>query len=685
MGTITLFPEHMSDLRKSGLDQETIEAAGVFSIGRDKIPEVIGWPMPVNSLLAFPYPGKDFTRYKLFPTYHKNSEKRAMKYFQPKGSGLHLYEPPSFDQDNRIIRITEGEKKALKATAENLNCCGLGGIWNFADRDQLGVPELIEDLAVINWKGREVEIIPDPDFLINEHVLPAVFRLGRILTLHGAKLRVVKLPDPLKLDDFLTMHPVSEFYKLERLILENTVFDSVREKEVCRDAHLTDLGLAKRFTGFHGHQVRYCYPWKSWLIWTGIRWERDDRGEVERLMKATVARVYGEAAKSSNEERRKAIAKFALTSESEAKRKAAIATAQSEPGIPIMPDEMDRDKFLLNVMNGILNLRLGRLLPHDPEYLITKLAPVFFQPDATCPTWLNFLNRIMQGNPRLIAYLQKAVGYSLTGSTVEQILQFLYGLGANGKTTFIDIIMIMLGDYAVQTTTETLMVKKNSGIPNDLAALKGARFVAAQEVESGQRLSESLIKQLTGGDRISARFLHAEFFEFKPQFKLWMSGNSRPIIRGGDHGIWRRMKEIPFTVQIPPEEQDRKLSEKLRGELPGIFNWALDGCLAWQKEGRLIPPDEVMAATENYRSEMDILGQFIEDRCLTGPGFQVSAKELYGAYVDWSESQGERRPMSQQFFGMRIVERGFERGRQTGGAVRYKGLGLRASEGSERP
>jgi len=336
-------------------------------------------------------------------------------------------------------------------------------------------------------------------------------------------------------------------------------------------------------------------------------------------------------------------------------------------------------------MNGILNLRFGRLLPHDPEYLITKLAPVFFQPDATCPTWLNFLNRIMQGNPRLIAYLQKAVGYSLTGSTVEQILQFLYGLGANGKTTFIDIIMIMLGDYAVQTTTETLMVKKNSGIPNDLAALKGARFVAAQEVESGQRLSESLIKQLTGGDRISARFLHAEFFEFKPQFKLWMSGNSRPIIRGGDHGIWRRMKEIPFTVQIPPEEQDRKLSEKLRGELPGIFNWALDGCLAWQKEGRLIPPDEVMAATENYRSEMDILGQFIEDRCLTGPGFQVSAKELYGAYVDWSESQGERRPMSQQFFGMRIVERGFERGRQTGGAVRYKGLGLRASEGSERP
>ena len=246
----------------------------------------------------------------------------------------------------------------------------------------------------------------------------------------------------------------------------------------------------------------------------------------------------------------------------------------------------------------------------------------------------------MNGNEKLIAYLQKAVGYTLTGDTSEQVLHFLYGLGANGKSTFLETIMAMLGDYAKQTSTETILVKKmTGGIPNDLAGLKGARLVSAQEVESGRRLAESLVKQLTGGDTISARFLHGEFFDFKPTFKLWISGNSKPVVRGGDYAIWRRIRLIPFTVQIPPEEQDRRLSEKLRGELPGILNWSLAGCLAWQREG-LTPPEEVTAATESYRDEMDIIGQFIGERCLMGPEYKVTAKKLYAAFVEWSELHG---------------------------------------------
>jgi putative DNA primase/helicase len=219
------------------------------------------------------------------------------------------------------------------------------------------------------------------------------------------------------------------------------------------------------------------------------------------------------------------------------------------------------------------------------------------------------------------------------------------------------------------------MVKKTGGIPNDLAGLKGARMVSAQEVESGQRLAESLVKQVTGGGVISARFLHGEFFEFRPSFKLWIDGNSKPVIRGGDHAIWRRIRLIPFTVQIPPEQQDRRLSEKLKGELPGILNWALSGCLAWQKEG-LTPPDEVKAATENYRDEMDIIGQFISERCLIGPCYHATAKSLYSAFSEWSGAQGEKRPMIQQNFGMRLTERGLEKRRGTGGFYSWYGIGL---------
>lgn len=446
--------------------------------------------------------------------------------------------------------------------------------------------------------------------------------------------------------------------------------------------NFTDLGLAKRFVWKYGRQIRYVYPWKSWLFYDGERWGRDLSGHIPRLMKETVQLIYREASQEASQTRRKAIAKFAFSAEAEAKRRAAILSAQSEVGIPVLPESLDRDGFLLNVKNGSLDLRTGQLIPHDPGHMITKLAPVHFLQEADCPNWLKFLDRIFISNKRLIEYLQRVVGYSLTGNTSEQILHFLYGLGANGKSTFIKILMGMLGDYAIQTATETIMIRKNGGgIPNDLAALRGARFVSAQEVDSGHRMSESLIKQMTGGDRITARFLHGEFFEFDPEFKLWISGNSKPAIRGTDYAIWRRVRVIPFNVQIPPSEQDKKLGEKLQGELPGILNWALDGCLAWQREGGLNPTEEVLLATEGYKSEMDIVGRFINERCSVDPRYVVAARDLYGDFKDWSEEQGEKWIMTQQAFGMRLKEKGFEskRGGSTG-AYRYSGIGLKAGD-----
>jgi putative DNA primase/helicase len=226
--------------------------------------------------------------------------------------------------------------------------------------------------------------------------------------------------------------------------------EPIRGEADYSDHHLSDLGLAKRLIRYHGHLIRFCYPWQSWLYFDGCRWTRDDRGEVARRMKDTVSKVYSEAAQSQDGERRKAVAKFALSAESEARRKAATASAQSEPGIPILPDELDRDHFFLNVINGILDQRTGQLIPHGPGHLISKLAPVYYLPEATCTTWLKFLHRVMNGNERLISYLQKAVGYTPTGDTSEQVLHFLYGLGANGKSTFLETVMAGMGDYAKQ-------------------------------------------------------------------------------------------------------------------------------------------------------------------------------------------------------------------------------------------
>lgn len=455
------------------------------------------------------------------------------------------------------------------------------------------------------------------------------------------------------------------------------LFDHTKANEWTENFHCTDSGFGKRLIEKYGHLLKYCYPYGTWSIYDGKRWTKDDRGEIYRMAKDVTLTIYRDAALITEESKRQAEMKFGLAYEAEAKRRAGITSAQSEPGVSILPEDFDKDPRLFNVLNGTIDLRTGQLFEHKKDHYITKLAPVFYSPQSSCPTWLAFLDRIMKGSSPLISFLQRAVGYSLTGLTSEQCLFFLYGLGANGKSTFIETLTAMMGDYAKQTATDTILIKRTGGgIPNDLAALKGARFVSAQEIESGRRMAESLVKQLTGQDKISARFLHGEFFEFSPQFKLWISGNSKPIIRGGDYAIWRRIRLIPFTVQIPPEDQDRQLLEKLIAELPGILSWAVEGCLKWQDEGRLIPPDEVISATEGYRDEMDLLGQFFSEKCQLDSNFYVSAKDIYSAYTEWSESQGEKRPMSQRDFGMQLTERGFEGKRHGKGRLWY---GLKVS------
>ncbi len=280
----------------------------------------------------------------------------------------------------------------------------------------------------------------------------------------------------------------------------------------------------------------------------------------------------------------------------------------------------------------------------------------------------------INGNEDLIAYLQRAFGYSLTGLIWEQILLFLHGIGANGKSVFLEILIALLGEYAVSTIIETIIVKQR-GIPNDVARLAGARVVAVSETAEGQRLNESLVKDLTGGDTVTARFLHREFFDFRPEFKLWIRGNHHPQIRGTDDGIWRRIHLIPFTVQIREGERDKGLTDKLREELPGILAWAVKGCLEWQRTG-LRAPVEVLNAVQGYRKEMDTLGTFLDERCVIGNEFSITAKELYAAYTEWCKTAGEHQA-SQKRFGMALTERGLNRDHIRGGSLCRKiGLGV---------
>ena len=441
--------------------------------------------------------------------------------------------------------------------------------------------------------------------------------------------------------------------------------------------NLTDLGNARRLVHRHGRNLRYCWLWRKWLVWDGKRWVKDDTGEVYRLAKETVSSIYQEAAAAPNDEARKELGKHATRSEAGARIKEMVDLARSD--VPVMPDELDASPDLLNTESGTIDLRTGELREHRREDLITKIAPTTYRPDAAAPTWEAFLERVLPGED-LRAFVQRAVGYSATGDTSEQCMFINHGGGANGKSTFQEAIAAALGDYAMRAPTEMLLAKRSDGVPNDVARLKGARFVSASETEEGRRLAESRIKDLTGQDTITARFMKAEWFDFAPTHKLWLSTNHKPEIRGTDAAIWRRIRLVPWAVTIPPAEQDKKLPIALRHELAGILAWVVRGCLQWRREG-LQAPDEVRQATGEYRAEMDVLAGFLVECCELDTGHWEYAKDLYECYKRWCDENGER-PEPQRKFGGRLGERGFQRDR---GGSRGAGIwrGVRLTEGEK--
>jgi putative DNA primase/helicase len=442
--------------------------------------------------------------------------------------------------------------------------------------------------------------------------------------------------------------------------------------------NLTDSGNAERLVLRHGENIRYCHPQKTWWVWSGTRWEQDRNGRVMDLAKETARELYHAAWNIGDSERKKQTALWAIRSEGTERKRAALISAQSERGIPILPEHFDAEPFLLNCLNGTVDLRTGELRPHRREDYITKLCPVVYDPSARSALWERFLREACGGDGALIAFLQRAVGYSLTGSTAEEKLFFVHGPAAAGKSTFLEAIKAVLGDYSKTADFETFVQRREPGaVRNDIAELAGKRFVVSIEVDEGRRLAEGLIKLLTGGDTVRARFLYQESFEFAPQFKLWLAANHAPRVRHDDSAMWRRILRIPFEHVIAQERRDPSVKARLkdvRESGPAILAWAVEGCLRWQEEG-LGVPEVVEEATEQYRLDMDPLRDFIADCCVLAPHAWTPAAKLREAYEKYCKENGERHVLNARDFADGLKARGCQTERKHTGRG-WRGIGL---------
>jgi len=423
----------------------------------------------------------------------------------------------------------------------------------------------------------------------------------------------------------------------------------------------TDVANMERLAQVSEHSLRYSDQ-AGWLYFDNHRWLESKHKPVQMAVE-TFKRIPYEQVSNVSQDRKMRWAKQSLQ---KARIESALVLTKSAPGMQRDISEFDMDPDVLLVENGLLDLTTNKLTPSRFDHWCMNLAGTRFDESATCPKWLNFLDVIFEGNPNLIHYIQRAVGYSLTGHVTEQKFFVLYGTGANGKSVFTETIQALLGDYAATTPTNTLMRDRGT-IPNDIARLVGKRFVAANETNESSRFDEAFLKDLTGGDRISARFLHKEFFEFAPQFKLWIRGNHKPKVSGIDEGMWRRLQLLPFNYRIPEDERDPNLTTALREELPGILNWALEGHAEWRRRG-LNPPDEVQLAAKRYREDVDLLGQFINDRCECGPEFTAKSEELCNAYNHWQHQNGNE-SVGSHIFSSQMEMKGFRKKRTNKGIL----------------
>lgn len=457
---------------------------------------------------------------------------------------------------------------------------------------------------------------------------------------------------------------------------------TARQRETLLNASMTDSGYADRMKALHGDDCRWCEPLRTWFVWDGRRWRPDDMLRVMKLAedvaKQTSELILEQSRWRRDDKERGDQVKRAVSRESTVSIRNSLELFKTR--VTVTPAVFDRERWFLNLPNGTLDLRTRVLHAHTRRDMITRVGGIEYDPEATCPRFEAFIGEIFERDHELIRHVQKLVGMTLSGEIRDHVFVILHGSGANGKTQFIKVMTGLLGDYACKVQPEALTPSRRGdagAASSHLARLAGYRFACCDETEDGAQLAESLIKRITGGDRVVARSLYREETEFDPQLSLWLDTNHKPAVARGGHAIWRRIQLIPFAVTIPPERQVKGLAEKLLAEEgPGILRWAVEGCQMWQDEGLTPVPAAVRAATEAYRTEEDKIGRFVAEQCVIEPAGSVPAVTIHTAYRTWCHDQGLQ-PEGQPRFCRRLQEEYHLEQRRTKHGQRILGIGLR--------
>lgn len=454
-----------------------------------------------------------------------------------------------------------------------------------------------------------------------------------------------------------------------------------------------DALAAALFADLYAEKVRYCPQRGKWLIYDGVIWRTDELGKIYQLgieagreLVLSAARLLAQSAQAATDGERQALSASAKGLQRLGERVmsrsglgAMLDIAATHPRIAVHQHNLDANDMLFACRSGVIDLATGVHRPGQPGDLLTRQGGAAYEggwEDATCPSWDAFLQEV-QPDPAVRTWLKMLIGYAMTGMTCEQIMPIFYGTGANGKGVFIETIKKVFGTYAMTTPFETFMEHKTDAIRSDLARLDGARLVVASEGAEGAKLDEGLVKMLTGEDEVTARFLHKDFFTYKPKYKIILVTNHRPVIYGSDHGIWRRIVLVPWPVTIPEERRDLRLRERLEAELPGILAWCLEGLARYLDAGSLRPlPRAIHDATMVYRNDSDIVGRWIDDCCIMAPDATAWASDIYSSYASWASAEGHR-PLSAKSLADRLRERGLEPFKGSGGKRGWRGIAIR--------
>ncbi|MEM4721546.1 MAG: phage/plasmid primase, P4 family [Candidatus Methanomethylicaceae archaeon] len=444
------------------------------------------------------------------------------------------------------------------------------------------------------------------------------------------------------------------------------------------DELFTDRNNARLLAQLLKGKALWGSSW-GWCVWNGKKWEIDhDSARVLALARDLLPQYYLKRALEEPESRH-TFSKYAVNAHSRNRIIAALDLARGD--LRADPREFDRDPWLLNCENGVLDLRTGELLPHDPDRKISKICACSYDPMAKAPTWEKFISDITLGDRELMAFLQRALGYSITGDVREDKFFICWGSGANGKSTLLQTVRKILGNYAATVAPDAILKRRGDTHPTALADLHGVRFAILIETDEDQFLAEARVKALTGRDAIKARYLHKNYFEFEPQAKIWVASNHRPVVRDTSYAMWRRLDLIPFRAFFPPEAQDKSLPENLWAEREGILAWLVQGCALWQREG-LREPQAVREETEAYKSEMDSLQDWLEQCCVADPSVRTPFKELYDSYTVWC-ADNDQDPLGKRAFGNRLTEKGFPSIILAHSVKGRKGLRLRQGDSSD--